>query len=651
MAQDMDLSVAAQEILRPHNGENATPSQVSGSRGLLAKLNHLQEASLCRAAARLSAFLEDLTPFLFVLSYFVVSVSLYIVLPDSIITIFWFVFLATNFYIAASVVTEAFLSVAPCRDARKAVCRIQERGWVFPTADDQLYTLDIVIVAYLPNEKDIIIDRTLYALNEIIYPRDKLRINIVYNTPKPIEPLETELFNLTEKYSNLRVIKVQNSTSKADNLNHFFTINTGSDVMAIFDTDHYPHPYGPRWAMERFHSNKKIDIVQGRCIVLNAGDSLLAGMIAVEFDKIYAVSHPGRAAMWGFGLFCGSNGYWRTDLLREHKMDGEMLTEDIDSALRAFKKGCVAVHELNAVSYELAPITLASFWKQRLRWAQGWAQASTKHVVLTWNKAHEGRRRSFVMRFGVLSLLLIRELSYYLVTQYTCLVFSLVVLHFPKTPAGLGRLVFFQYPLSEWLFIISITSLFATLWITYRVKSEFITLKMFVVFTIFYPIYLVFMATMGLYGHARQVDYLLGLRGLLVLESFLWIFLQTFVPAVVKGADSTTGRTYQVILRKTLSVLFWNENLLYSFFIILSARTICISFIARSTKTEVAGAVFRRALRLWFPVALSLAITYAVFSATGIAYIDEYKRISGNSSFETPYQIPNALAYFNSVFD
>ncbi|KAK5257322.1 hypothetical protein LTR16_000991 [Cryomyces antarcticus] len=146
-------------------------------------------------------------------------------------------------------------------------------------------------------------------------------------------------------------------------------------------------------------------------------------------------------------------------------------------------------------------------------------------------------------------------------------------------------------------------------------------------------------------------DYLLGLRGLLVLESFLWIFLQTFVPAVVKGADSTTGPTYQVILRKTLSVLFWNENLLYSFFIILSARTICISFIARSTKTEVAGAVFRRALRLWFPVALSLAITYAIFSATGIAYIDEYKRISGNSSFETPYQIPNALAYLNSVFD
>jgi hypothetical protein len=50
-------------------------------------------------------------------------------------------------------------------------------------------------------------------------------------------------------------------------------------------------------------------LVQGRCVVFNAATSFLTSMIAVEFDKIYAVSHPGRAEMWQFGLFCGSNGY------------------------------------------------------------------------------------------------------------------------------------------------------------------------------------------------------------------------------------------------------------------------------------------------------------------------------------------------------
>ncbi len=41
--------------------------------------------------------------------------------------------------------------------------------------------------------------------------------------------------------------------------------------------------------------------------------------------------------MFGFGLFCGSNGYWKADLLKAHRMHGNMLTEDIDSALRAYR--------------------------------------------------------------------------------------------------------------------------------------------------------------------------------------------------------------------------------------------------------------------------------------------------------------------------
>lgn len=89
--------------------------------------------------------------------------------------------------------------------------------------------LDLIIVAYLPNEKDIIVDRAIYALTQIVYPRDRIRINIVYNTPKPIEPLETELREMCYKYPHMRVIKVPGSKSKADNLNYFFTLDTGAE--------------------------------------------------------------------------------------------------------------------------------------------------------------------------------------------------------------------------------------------------------------------------------------------------------------------------------------------------------------------------------------------------------------------------------------
>jgi hypothetical protein len=80
-----------------------------------------------------------------------------------------------------------------------------------------------------------------------------------------------------------------------------------------------------------------------------------------------------------------------------------------------------------------------------------------KHLRLAWNKSPEGAlnsNRSFSQRFGIFSLLFVREWSYYLVTQYTCLVLGFVITKFPRTPLELADLIFFQYPISMWLFFI-----------------------------------------------------------------------------------------------------------------------------------------------------------------------------------------------------
>lgn len=148
-----------------------------------------------------------------------------------------------------------------------------------------------------------------------------------------------------------------------------------------------------------------------------------------------------------------------------------------------------------------------------------------------------------------------------------------------------------------------------------------------------------------------EQEYLLGLRGLLVLESFVWVFLQTFVPAAVKSADNASGPAYQVFLRKIFSVLFWNDNLLSSSIILLSARTICLPFLNNPSKTRIASAAFRRGLRLWLPTAVALAVVKLAFLPSGLEYIDKFKASSGNTSFVTPTSISSALVYFNSVFN
>jgi cellulose synthase/poly-beta-1,6-N-acetylglucosamine synthase-like glycosyltransferase len=371
------------------------------------------------------------------------------------------------------------------------------------TAKD-LPVIDLVIVAYLPNEQDIIRHQVLYACEELVYPKEKLRINLVYNTPKPIEPLESELSMLPEQYKNLRIIKVPGSKSKADNLNYFFSLRSDADVIGIFDSDHCPHPHNPRWAAERFLADKTVDIVQGRCIVYNTNESFWAKVIAIEFDKIYAISHPGRSRMFGFGLFCGSNGYWNGPLLRAHKMHGDMLTEDIDSALRAYGEGKKAVHDMNVCSFEMAPNTFQAFWKQRLRWAQGWTQASSKHMSLFWTNPPDGKRGG-EERYGLISLLLIREISYYLVTMHTCLLISFVITEWPSTVGEFVKLLFFRYPMAEWFFFATIIALGYTLYFTGKVRSEFTTFKDMLSFCAIYVPYLILMATMGLYGHARQI--------------------------------------------------------------------------------------------------------------------------------------------------
>ncbi len=385
---------------------------------------------------------------------------------NAVFTVFWFVYLTTNFFTSSVTVVEAAMSMGPAREARKAVEKAKDGDWTFPTSDDDLLILDLVIVAYLPNEKDIIVDRIHYALENIAYPEDKIRINLLYNTPHAIEPLETDISELALKHPRLRVTKVVKSTSKADNLNYFFTLDTGAHLIAIFDTDHFTHPYGPRWAVERFMQDPNIDVVQGRCIIYNSASSFLSSMISVEFDKIYATSHPGRAVLWRFGLFTGSNGYWRANLIRELKMDGSMLTEDIDSSLRANNLGKTIVHDPNVVSYELAPVKFVSFMRQRLRWTQGWTQVSIRHIPLAFTKSPAGTR-DLTMRFGLFSLLFVREFSYYLVTQYTCLIASYVLLNFPISPTELAKTVFFEFPLSEWLFIIGYVSQISKIIITY----------------------------------------------------------------------------------------------------------------------------------------------------------------------------------------
>jgi CheY-like chemotaxis protein/cellulose synthase/poly-beta-1,6-N-acetylglucosamine synthase-like glycosyltransferase len=264
-----------------------------------------------------------------------------------------------------------------------------------------------IIAAYLPNEADVIFE-TIEAFLGVEYP-GPLQIILAYNTPHDM-PIEATLKKIAERDSRFVPMRVVDSSSKAQNVNAALAIVNG-EFVGIFDADHQPDPenFTRAW---RWLSNG-YDVVQGHCLVRNGDEAWVARLVAVEFESFYTVSHPGRARLHGFGIFGGSNGYWKTEWLRRTRMRGWMLTEDIDSSMRVVADGGKIVADPWLISRELAPVTLRALWHQRMRWAQGWLQVSYRQLKPNLQSPHLSWRQ----KLGIAHLLAWREIYPWLSLQ------------------------------------------------------------------------------------------------------------------------------------------------------------------------------------------------------------------------------------------
>ena len=232
------------------------------------------------------------------------------------------------------------------------------------------------------------------------YPSD-LQIILAYNTPKDMQ-FEAVLEDIARRDPRFVPLRVRTSTSKAQNVNAALGLVEGQFV-GVFDADHQPDPTSFTRAWDWLANG--FDVVQGHCFIRNGDVSWVARTVAIEFEQIYAVSHPGRARLHRFGIFGGSNGYWKTETLRAIRMHGSMLTEDIDSSLRVIEQGGRIASDPHLISRELAPTDLKGLTNQRLRWAQGWFQVSLKSL----GPMLRSRNLSFRQKIGAIHLLAWRE--------------------------------------------------------------------------------------------------------------------------------------------------------------------------------------------------------------------------------------------------
>jgi cellulose synthase/poly-beta-1,6-N-acetylglucosamine synthase-like glycosyltransferase len=237
-----------------------------------------------------------------------------------------------------------------------------------------------LVAAYLPNEQDIIFETLEHILLNVERPPGGLEVILAYNTPIDM-PIEQELQRLAQLYPELRLLRVEGSRSKAENLNAAFESVTG-EITCILDADHHP---APDCFFRAWHwIDKGYDVVQGRSIIRNHRQNLLTQTVAIEFEMMYGIIHAAKSFLTDSSIFGGSNGYWRTSVLKRIRFNPVMLTEDIDASMRTLLNGYRILHDRSIISTELAPVDLYAFWFQRKRWAQGWLEVGLKYQRRIW---------------------------------------------------------------------------------------------------------------------------------------------------------------------------------------------------------------------------------------------------------------------------
>ena len=246
-----------------------------------------------------------------------------------------------------------------------------------PTNDASLPDATAVIFAYLPNENHFICETIKYFLHEALYD-GALQVVLAYNTDRNLD-----VVNLIEKIeahnSNFRMLHVKNSKRKATNLNAVIE-EIDTPIVGFFDADSRPvrqsFTKACQWLIQGF------DFVQGSNNIANKADNLLTRLTSLEFILKYHGAYVGRHHALGVSYFSGSNGYWRTETVKRLKADEIAQVEDIDMAVRAMLQGATLAYDPTIWAYEEAPTTIAAWWRQRIRWAQGWAQ------LLIWHQSN-----------------------------------------------------------------------------------------------------------------------------------------------------------------------------------------------------------------------------------------------------------------------
>ncbi len=274
-----------------------------------------------------------------------------------------------------------------------------------------------LIVAYLPNEQHIVRSATEYFCSLLNSSQCK-RVILSYNTPHAL-PVISDLMTISEQHPEFKLIHAHDSSTKAENINAALDC-IETPYVGIFDTDARPRP--DAFSRASAWLNAGYDFVQGANIPRLENYSLLTRIVFVEYLIKYLISYQARSHAWNVSYFSGSNGYWRRDTLSNLQAKKKAQVEDIDLALRALRSGARLKYDPGIVAEDDPPPTCVSWWRQRVRWGQGWAQLLRWHQIGVFGSRSLNFTQKLIWTYFLLGRRFLVPLTYFAIFGFLVMV-------------------------------------------------------------------------------------------------------------------------------------------------------------------------------------------------------------------------------------
>lgn len=312
------------------------------------------------------------------------------------------------------------------------------------------------------------IDRTLNALLNLDYPKEKLEIIVIDDGSKDNTFLKAKVYE--EKDKRIRLFKKENG-GKYTALN-FAIKKTSAQFIGSVDADSYVETQSLKRLMKYFE-DQEIKAVVSTIKIIKAKNILekiqyLEYLISASFRKVFSLNNclnvvPGPLSVIRREVF-EKIGYYK----KAHD------TEDMEMAFRMQKANFKIAHAANSIIYTNACSTFKSLFYQRLRWRRGFLLNLKDYTGLLNIKKYGNL--SFLLYYYILGGFISTTIIFYGLWKTFSLILGKIInfslINFDILPLSFPKINLFSFNFTPLLFL---GSFGLCIFILYTVISKKIT--------------------------------------------------------------------------------------------------------------------------------------------------------------------------------